>query len=113
METLGNRIDSLDAKLDALTIQVSIIDGKITSRTEIAAEDNKRVSLDVYTAAHQALVDRILRLESGPQRLLGWISLLVSGAVGCLSLTIGATMGILAAVAIAVTIAIAVIPHLH
>ena len=113
MQTLNNRIESLDAKIDALTIQVSIIDGKITSRAEIAAEDNKRVSLEMYTTAHQALVERLGRLESGPQRMLGWISLFVSGGVGCFALVLTGIGAAIAALALLVTIAIAVIPHLH
>lgn len=97
---LEQRIDTLDTKLDTkledLTKAVLKLEGALMPRAEIYAEDAKRVSMDVYTSAHQAILDRITKLESGPQRLLGWIG----AATGCLSATF-VFLGILASIVLA------------
>lgn len=85
MQKLEDRIDGLDNKLDNMRDEVMTrlvrIEAGQMPRAEIYSEDAKRVLMETYTQAHQALLDRIIRLESGPQRLLGYIG----AATGCLS----------------------------
>jgi len=88
IQKLERRIDTLDEKMDAkfdeLTRLALRIEGNMMPRAEVYAEDAKRVSTEAYSVAHQALLDRVTRLESGPQRLLGYIG----AATGCLSAAI-------------------------
>lgn len=97
---LEQRIDTLDTKLDTkledLTKAVLKLEGALMPRAEIYAEDAKRVSAESYTVAHQALLDRVTRLESGPQRVLGY----VGAATGCLSATF-VFLGLLASIVLA------------
>ncbi len=85
---LEQRIDSLDGKVDAkfdeLTRLVLRMEGNMMPRAEVYAEDAKRVLNESYSANHQALIERVTKLESGPQRLLGYIG----AATGCLSAAI-------------------------
>lgn len=98
---LEGRINTLDDKIDALQTAVTRIEATMLTRGEVSGELAKRVSIDMYQNSHQALVERITRIESGPQRTLGWISLAISGGLGCLSLTLVA-LGIIATILIAI-----------
>lgn len=102
MQTLEGRIDGMERKLDTLNTNVLTLQGSIMSRAEVYAEDAKRVSLDRFEGETNGIRERLTRLESGPQKMLGWIALLVSGSVGCLSVffaAIGVGVGILALIA--------------
>lgn len=79
----------VDARLGTVETDVGTI------KTLVAAQPNRRdldealrsrVDIGTYAASHQALLDRVSRLESGPQRLIAWISLMVSAGMGCLML---------------------------
>lgn len=98
---LEERIDKLDEKLDEklnkLTEAMLKLEGAMMPRAEVYAEDAKRVSIESYTVAHQALLDRVTRLESGPQRVLGY----VGAATGCCS-ALFVALGILASVVLAI-----------
>jgi hypothetical protein len=86
LRKLEERLDALDSKLDIkleeLTRSVLRIEGSMPTRGEVASEDAKRVLLETYTQAHAAMLDRIVKLESGPQRFLAYIG----AATGCLGL---------------------------
>lgn len=47
-----------------------------------------RLEIREYQVAHEALIQRVARLENAPQRQLGWIALGVS-SLGCLVTAIG------------------------
>lgn len=106
VQTLEHRIESLDSKLDAMALQMATqlatISGQITSRSEIAAEDNKRVSVERFDGEMSGMRDRLGRLENGPQKMLAWLAM----GAGCLSVVVTAA-GVLVAVAVAI------IPHLR
>lgn len=55
---------------------------------EIQADVAARLESREYNIAHESIVQRVARLETNPQRLLGWISLCVS-AGGCLVTFLG------------------------
>ena len=97
---LEQRIDDLDnkvdIKLDELTRLVLRIEGNMMPRAEVYGEDAKRVLVETYNAAHQALTDRITKLESGPQRFLAYFG----AATGCLSVAV-AVVGLIIVVLIA------------
>lgn len=100
MHKLEQRIDLLDTKLDnkldELTRMVLKIEGSMMPRADVYSEDSKRVLVETYTANHQAVIDRITRLESGPQRFLSW----AGAALGCLSVGLVA-LGIFSTILIA------------
>lgn len=104
--SIAGRIDELDKKLDALSLQMAsqlaTISGQIISRADIAAEDNKRVSVERFDGEISAVRDRLLRLESGPQRTLAYVGI----GTGCLSV-------IIAGLAVCVTVAAVIIPHIR
>jgi hypothetical protein len=100
MQKLEDRIDMLDNKLDAMrdevTVRLTRIEAAQMPRSEIYSEDSKRVLVETYNQAHQALLDRITKLESGPQRFLGYLG----AATGCLSACF-VILGIIASIIIA------------
>lgn len=73
---LEGKVDSIAAKLEALNVSVA----GMMPRSEVDAEIAKRISQEVYTADQRATNERLIRLESSPARLLGW----VSGGIGCM-----------------------------
>lgn len=115
MQALEQRITKLDEKLDNLTLtmatQLATISGQITSRAEIAAEDAKRVSLERFEGEMSGMRERISRLESGPQKVLGWISLAVAAFTGCLSAILAAVGVCVAILAVLATVIIAILTH--
>ena len=114
LETRLDALDSkLDTKLDELTRAVLRIEGNVPSRADMAAEMAKRVSIERFDGEMGGLRDRLIRLESGPQKLLGWVSLIVSGVVGIVASAIGCLSLLLVAAGILITVALTVIPHLH
>lgn len=76
-------IDRLESKIDGLAGEVQgvkVLLAAMMPRAEVDAEIARRVSIEVYSADQRATNERLIRLESSPARLLGW----VSGGVGCL-----------------------------
>ena len=74
---------AIERKLDALAAEVQevkVLVAGMMPRAEVDAEIARRVAQDVYMADQRATNERLIRLESSPTRLLGW----VSGGVGCL-----------------------------
>lgn len=87
LHSIMQRLDRVDGRMEALTVQVTNLGASIMSRAEITAADDRRVSIESFTAHVAADEMRLARLENGPQRSLGWISLAVSiiiGGGGCL-----------------------------
>lgn len=112
-DKLGKQIETLDDKLDRVNGNVLELKGSVMSRTETEAADNRRVSVERFDGEVNGIRDRLGKLESGPQKLLAWVALFVSGGIGCLSLVFTA-LGVGAALlAVVATVLIAVIPHLH
>ena len=77
----------VDGRLSAVETGTNTIQSMVAAQpTRRDLEDalRSRVDIGTYTVAHQALIDRVTRLESGPQRLVAWISLMVSAGMGCL-----------------------------
>lgn len=113
MQALQTQINTLDDKLDKVNGNVLELKGSIMSRAEAEAADNRRVSIERFEGEMGGMRDRIGKLEGGPQKLLGWISLFMSAGIGCMSLVltgIGAITGLLA---IIITVFLALLPHLH
>lgn len=102
MELIEKRIGNIEHKLDTLNTSVLTLQGSIMPRAEVYTEDAKRVSLERFEGEMSAARERILRLEGGPQKILAWVGI----GTGCASVVI-------AAIAVIVTMAVAVIPHLH
>ena len=102
MQTIEHRIGSIEGKLDTLNNSVLMLQGSMMSRAEVSAEDAKRVSLERFEGETNGIRERLLRLESGPQKMLAWVGI----GTGCMSV-------IIAAVAVMATILIALVPHLH
>jgi len=113
MQTIENRIGGMETKLDTLNDNVLTLKGQMMPRAEIEAADARRVSLERFESEMSGVRDRLGKVESGPQRLLGWISLFVSATIGCLSLLIGGAVGVVSLLALAATVLIALIPHLR
>ena len=77
----------VDGRLSAVETGTNSIQSMVAAqptRRDLEEALRSRVDVGTYTAAHQALLDRVSRLESGPQRLVAWISLMVSAGMGCL-----------------------------
>lgn len=107
MESVVGDIRDIKAELHAATesafprteanLRSAEIDRRMLDLRQAIAE---RLEVKEYSAAHDALIQRVARLENAPQRQLGWIALGVSG-LGCL----GTFLGVAAAVsAIIVTL---------
>src|SRR5690242_6848247 len=102
MQTIEGRIVGIERKLDTLNTSVLMLQGSIMQRSEVYAEDAKRVSTERFDGEMAGVRDRLIRLESGPQKMLAWVGI----GTGCLSV-------IIAAVAVLATMLIAIVPHLH
>jgi hypothetical protein len=78
----------MDFSRDISEIKVAVqrIESSMVTRAEIEADMNKRVTLDVYTADKQGMLDRLIRLENNPQKMIAWIS----AGVGCFGIIIAA-----------------------
>lgn len=70
MQRLEAKIDSLASELQAVKVLVAAM----MPRAEVDAELARRVSQEVYTADQRATHERLLRLESGPQKLIAWLA---------------------------------------
>lgn len=90
MQGVMTRLDRVDSRIETLTIQVTNFGASIMSRAEITAADDRRVPIESFNAHVATDEMRFARLENGPQRMLGWIALAVSGGLGCLSLIVAA-----------------------
>lgn len=95
---VDHRLSSLENASASVAATLARMEASMPSRADVEAASRTRLDISTYTAAHQALTDRITRLESGPQRLVAWISLLMSGGIGCL-------MALIAGLALLVSIA--------
>lgn len=105
----SDRLSRIEAVQEGMANDVAEIKREIHSVTESAlprAEANARIAegdrrladlnaalasrLEIreYQVAHEALIQRVARLENAPQRQLGWIALGVS-SLGCLVTAIG------------------------
>lgn len=81
------RFERVDGKVDAMAVQIERVAAGITPRAEIAAADDRRLLVETFQAFVSSNSERVSRLENGPQKMLGWISLAVSiviGGIGCL-----------------------------
>lgn len=113
MQTLENRMESLDEKVDKVNENVLKLAGSIMPRSEIEAADARRVSLERFEGEMGGVRERLTKVESGPQRLLGWISLFVSAGIGCMSLLLTGIGSMLVLLGLVATVLIALIPHLR
>ncbi len=98
MDTTGleERIDRINDKLDTLKSSVLRLEGSVITRAEISAEMSKRVSLESYQIAHQALQNEFRDLESdfhefkvraqgGWQRAAPWVAISITVVFGGIS----------------------------
>lgn len=112
-DKLGKQIETVDDKLDRVNGNVLELKGSVMSRAEAEAADGRRVSVERFEGEMGSVRDRITRVESGPQKLLGWLALIVSAGIGCFSLVL-TTIGVgVALLSVIVGILIVVIPRLH
>lgn len=84
----------LESKVDAVAgevQEVKVLVASMMPRAEVDGELARRVSLEAYVSDQREITSRLIRLESSPQRLVVWLGV----GVGCLSLIITATIGIL------------------
>lgn len=100
-----------DTKFEALNDTLLTLKGSIMSRAEVYAEDAKRVSLERFEGEFGGVRDRLARLEGGPQKILGWISLSVAAGFGCLSSILAAASVTVAIAAVLATVIIAIATH--
>ena len=100
------RIDKLSTKVVSLGVSVERVASTMVTRQEISAADDRRVLVETFQAHVSANDDRLKRLENGPQRMLGWIAVAVSGGLGCMSVVV-------AVISIVVTVWIASSNGLH
>lgn len=112
MQTIEHRIGGMENKLDTLNDNVLTLKGQIMPRAEIEAADARRVSLERFEGEMSGVRERLTKVESGPQRLLGWISLFVSAGIGCMSLLLTGIGSMLVLLGLVATVLIALIPHL-
>ena len=113
MQTIQTRIGGMENKLDTLNDNVLTLKGQIMPRAEIEAADARRVSLERFEGEMGGVRERLTKVESGPQRLLGWISLFVSAGIGCMSLLLTGIGSMLVLLGLVATVLIALIPHLR
>lgn len=105
MQPLTQRLDRVDGKMEALTVQVTNVGASIMPRAEITAADDRRVSVEAFVAQNSSNEMRLARLENGPQRSIAWISLIISGVfgfIGCLGTGVailGTIFGVIWAIA--------------
>lgn len=75
--------------------QTAIVLERIESRVkDIAIDLDAKVSRDVYEGALARLGDRLLRLESGPQKFMQWAAVVIS-ACSLLMVLLSALGGVL------------------
>ncbi len=90
------RIDAINDKLDTLKSSVLRLEGSVITRAEISAEMSKRVSVESYQIAHQALQNEMRDLESdfhefkvraqgGWQRAAPWVAIAITIVFGGIS----------------------------
>lgn len=104
-ETMAGDIRDIKAELHAATesafprteanLRSAEIDRRMLDLRQAMAE---RLEVKEYTAAHDALIQRVARLENAPQKQLGWIALGVSG-LGCMVTFLGVAAAFLTGVA--------------
>lgn len=75
-----------DVSKDISDIKVTVqrIESTMVSRPEISDLLKDRVTNDVYVANHNALIERVVRLETNPQKIVPWIA----SGVSCLGVII-------------------------
>ncbi|HEU5424113.1 MAG TPA: hypothetical protein VFU72_11275 [Nitrolancea sp.] len=100
------RLTSLENSSSVVAQTLARLEANMPSRADVEAASRTRLDIGTYTVAHQALIDRVSRLESGPQRLVSWIALMVSGGIGCL-------MAMISGLALLVSIAGVLIAFTH
>lgn len=102
--TTGDRLSRIEALQEGMANDIAEIKREVHGVTESAlprseanariAEGDRRLAdlnaalssrLEIreYQVAHDALIQRVARLESAPQKQLGWIALAISG-LGCM-----------------------------
>ena len=118
-------IQALNSKLTEFGVTVSAMDKKLDDfqdtvqtrympRTEVDAlfresQEDRRdlrstmVFRDAYLTAQSETTRRLERLESGPQRMIGWAGV----GIGCLSLVLGGVTALVALLGIAATVFLA------
>ncbi len=90
------RIDRLNDNLDTLKSSVLRLEGSVITRAEISAEMSKRVSVESYQIAHQALANEMRDLETdfhefkvrsqgGWQRAAPWVAIGTTAMFGGIS----------------------------
>lgn len=84
---LEGKVDGIAGELQ----EVKVLVASMMPRAEVDGELRGRVSLEAYVSDQREITSRLIRLESSPQRLVVWLGV----GVGCLSLIITATLGIL------------------
>lgn len=98
------RLDGLERAMHLVEAGVTRIEASMPSRGDVEAAARTRVDVDSYRVAHQALLDRVSRLENGPQRLIGWLAMIVSGGIGCLMVTVASLALLVSAASLIVTL---------
>jgi hypothetical protein len=85
--------------ISEIKVSVQRIESSMVTRAEFNADLKERVPLDVYQADRQGILDRLIRIESSPQRMIGWIG----AVVGCLGILIAAAGFLFSVIAYFVT----------
>jgi hypothetical protein len=85
---VDEKVSAMDFSKDIADIKVAVqrIESTMVPRSEIETNLKDRVTMDVYQANHNALIERVIRIETNPQRMIAW----VSTGIGCLSMLIAA-----------------------
>lgn len=88
IEDMAERVNGQMREMAGNIEQIKVQIAQSMSRSETESAISQRVHVDTYQSDRSALNDRIGKLENGPQRMLGWISLAVSSGFGCLTIII-------------------------
>ena len=90
----GEDIRRIEAKMSEMAVALQEVKALIVPRSDIEHTLGQYITKD----AHRTYEERLARLETSPQRSIGWIAAAISAGLGCLTLII---MGIGSIVAIA------------
>lgn len=96
---LETKVDGVDAKVDALVIQVTQLNASSMQRAEIEAADSRRVLVETYVSDQRSIGERLARLEGGPLRILAYLGA-GTGCLGILISVVGVLFGVITWIAL-------------
>lgn len=86
--------------IETIKVELTAIRSTMVGRAEIEAMDSRRVSLEAFSGEALGIKERLTRLETNPQRQLGWIALATTVGIGCFTGIVALAGAIIALIAL-------------